>query len=467
VTEIKSPHLRRAVLAEKHSNVRPLRHDVDNVEGVTLECFHAYAPQHSYIFTPTREMWPAASVNSRIPSVAITEDGKEKKICAAAWLDKNRSVAQMTWAPGLPMIILDRVVSDGGWIENRGVSCFNLYRPPAIQHGDPNQADLWLNLVEQVFPNDCNHIVSWLAHRVQRPEEKINHALVLGGAMGIGKDTILEPVKHAIGPWNFQEVSPQQMLGRFNAFVKSVVLRISEARDLGDINRFQFYDHLKAYTAAPPDVLRCDEKHLREHAVFNVCGVIITTNHKADGIYLPADDRRHFVAWSEHVKEDFTKEFWDRIWLWYARGGMCHVAAYLANFDLSNFNPKAPPPKTQAFFEIVDAHRAPEDADLADIFDRLGNPDATTLIKICNEARGDFQIWIKERKNQRAIPHRLETAGYVPVLNETAKSGLWVIHGKRQRIYAKAALAPRDRFKAASALMASSSTSHYKKEDEL
>ena len=44
----------------------------------------------------------------------------------------------------------------------------------------------------------------WLAHRVQRPEDKINHALVLGGAMGIGKDTIIEPVKHAIGPWNFQ-----------------------------------------------------------------------------------------------------------------------------------------------------------------------------------------------------------------------------------------------------------------------
>ena len=60
----------------------------------------------------------------------------------------------------------------------------------------------------------------WLAHRVQRPEEKINHALVLGGSQGIGKDTALEPVKHAIGPWNFFEVSPQQMLGRFNGFLE-------------------------------------------------------------------------------------------------------------------------------------------------------------------------------------------------------------------------------------------------------
>ena len=64
------------------------------------------------------------------------------------------------------------------------------------------------------------HILKWLAHRVQRPAEKINHALVLGGAQGIGKDTMLEPVKRAIGPWNFSEVSPQHMLGRFNGFLK-------------------------------------------------------------------------------------------------------------------------------------------------------------------------------------------------------------------------------------------------------
>ena len=152
--------------------------------------------------------------------------------------------------------------------------------------------------MHKVYPDDADHIINWLAHRVQRPQEKINHAVVLGGAQGIGKDTLLEPVKHAVGPWNFVEVSPQQMLGRFNGFLKSVILRISEARDLGDIDRFAFYDHMKAYTAAPPDVLRVDEKNLREYSILNCCGVVITTNHKQDGIFLPADDRRHYVAWS-------------------------------------------------------------------------------------------------------------------------------------------------------------------------
>ena len=155
-----------------------------------------------------------------------------------------------------------------------------------------------------------------------------------------GKDTLLEPVKHAVGPWNFSEVSPQQMLGRFNGFLKSTILRANEARDLGDVDRFAFYDHLKAYTAAPPDVLRVDEKNMREYSVFNVVGLIITSNHKTDGIFLPADDRRHFVAWSDLTKDDFTTDYWNGLWAWYGRGGMGHVATYLRELDIADFDPK-------------------------------------------------------------------------------------------------------------------------------
>ena len=50
---------------------------------------------------------------------------------------------------------------------------------------------------------------------------------------GIGKDTLFEPVKRAVGPWNVAELSPRQMTGRFNGFAKSVILRINEAHDLG------------------------------------------------------------------------------------------------------------------------------------------------------------------------------------------------------------------------------------------
>jgi hypothetical protein len=416
------------------------------LSGVTLEDFYALMPMHSYIFAPSRELWPAASVNSRLPPFPI--DAK-KSIPASKWLDQNRPVEQLTWAPGLPMIINDRLIADGGWIERQGVRCFNLYRPPVVELGDAMQAQPWIDHAKRVFGGSAWHVISWLAHRVQRPEEKINHALVLGGSQGVGKDTLLHPVKYAIGPWNFAEVSPQHLLGRFNGFLKSVILRVNEARDLGDINRFQFYDKMKWYTASPPEVLRIDEKNLREYSVFNCCGIIITTNYKANGIYLPADDRRHHVAWSDCTKEEFEPGYWDKIWSWYERGGNCHVAEYLAKLDLDQFDAKAPPPKTAAFWDIVDASRAPEDAELADVLDRIGNPDATTLIRITNESNGSFRSWIEDRKNRRVIPYRMEQCGYVPIRNDAAKSGLWKINGTRQVIYSKDTLPIRDRIAAA------------------
>jgi hypothetical protein len=42
----------------------------------------------------------------------------------------------------------------------------------------------------------------------------------------------------------------------------------------------------------------------------------------------------------------------------------------------------------------------------------------------------------------------MEGAGYVPVRNDAADSGLWIIDGKRQVIYGKSALSIRDRIAA-------------------
>jgi Family of unknown function (DUF5906) len=414
-------------------------------KAISFDDFVAYRPMHNYIFLATREPWPASSVDAELPPVALLDakgkpvldkrTGEPKSVAAHAWLDKQRPAHQMTWAPGAEMLIRDKVVAEGGWIDKQGTICLNLYRPPTIAGCDARKVKPWLDHVRRVYPTDADHIIPWLAHRVQRPADKINHALMFGGAQGIGKDTLLEPVKHAVGKWNFAEVSPTQMLGRFNGFLKSVILRVSEARDLGDSNRFTAYDHMKTYTAAPPDTLRVDEKHLREHYVFNCCGVIITTNYKTEGIYLPADDRRHYVAWSDLTKEDFSPAYWKKIWGWYDQGGIENVTAYLTKLDISAFDAKAPPPKTEAFWAIVNANRAPEEGELADILDKLGAPDAVTLAEVIDKVAdgSKFGEWLEDRKNRRIIPHRFEMVGYVPVRNQDAESGLWRITKAKQR----------------------------------
>ena len=429
-----------------------------SAEAVSLDDFYAHMPTHRYIYRPARDVWPASSVNARIAPIPLADkDGQpvlnkqreQVTQSARAWLDANRPVEQMTWAPGLSELIVDQLIAEGGWIKHHGAAVYNLYRPPEMILGNATDAGPWLDHVRKVYPEDVDHIIRWLAHRVQRPAEKINHALVLGGSQGIGKDTLIEPVRRAVGPWNFFDISPQVLLGRFNGFYRSVILRLNEARDLGDHDRYALYEHLKTLTAAPPDTLRVDEKNLREYTIPNCVGVIITTNNRTDGIHLPADDRRHFVAWSPRNKDDFPPEYWDCIWKWYDNGGFGHVAAYLSEFDLSTFDPKAPPPKTPAFWAIVDANRSPEEAEFADLLDDLDNPPALTLGRIQGRAEGDFGDWIKDRKNRRTIPHRMERCGYVPVRNPDAQDALWKVGGKRQTIYASASLNLADRMRAA------------------
>jgi hypothetical protein len=420
---------------------------------VRLTDFFYFMAQHKAIFAPNREIWPLDSLNDRFPKIEVGggDGSRTIKLKPSVWLARNRPVEQTIWAPDEPTLIRDRLVNEGGWITRRGVTCFNLYLPPPRRPaGDPNKAGPWCDHLARVYPDDRAHIEHFLAHRIQRPGEKINHALLLGGDQGIGKDTLLEPVKRAIGPWNFREATPQQVLGRFNGFVQAIILRISEARDLGERTRRDFYDHMKVYIAAPPDVLRVDEKNLREHAVFNVCAVIETTNYEGgEGLYLPADDRRHYVAQSVCKRTEFDKIYWDNMWNWYNNGGDLHVAAYLASLDLNGFNPKAPPPQTEAFWAIVDAYRAPEDAELADVLETLGNPNLVTLRRILvHVTEDDFRAWLNERGNRRLIPHRFKACGYVAVRNPDAEDGLWKIRARRETVYGKTTLNPSARLAA-------------------
>ena len=250
---------------------------------------------------------------------------------------------------------------------------------------------------------------------------------------------------------------------KFNPFLESVVLRINEARDLGEKDRFEFYDHTKTWMASPPETLWVADKNVKAHPVLNCTGIIISTNHKTDGLYLLAEDRRHFVTWIDLTPEDFEPGYWPRIYNWYVNeGGYGHVAAHLATLDIKDFNPQEPPPKTPAFWEIVNANRPPEDSELADVLDEIGDPfgmgewphvvTVEDLVRGAQAVDHRFAEWISDRKNRRNITHRLEKCSYSPLRNPDDKhDGQWKINGRRVTVYARSNVAIADRFKAVQA----------------
>jgi hypothetical protein len=435
--------------------------DIRSADGrICLVLFYAVPETDRFVFMPTRALWSKEAVNSVLPGVptGAKRNGKIETVKPATWLNQFRRVEQMTWAPGYGEIIEDRLVLEGGWADHPGAHALNLFLPSRIVLGDAAKAGPWIKHLELLYPDEANDITDWFAHRVQKPGEKINHALVMGGYQGIGKDWLLQALKLAVGPWNFQEISPIDLMGTYTPFVKAVVLRMSEAHDLGEsgrADRYKLYERVKSYAAAPPDTLPCVDKYIRRFYVPNVIGLAITTNHKTDGVHLSNDDRRHLVAWSYRTKEEFSASFWNEKWHWLLdEGGAGHVAAYLAQRDLSNFNPGGTPKETAAFFEIVNASAAPEDAELADALDELKRPDIVTLLDLTKTSCGAVLDWMLDRKHRRSLPYRLERCGYVACRNLDAQDGLWKIHGRRQALYARTDLAPADQLGAARAYVA-------------
>ena len=327
-----------------------------------------------------------------------------------------------------------------------GATWSPLQRPPTIKPGNAKSAWQWFSHAERLFGDNAGHIIRWLAFKVQNPAEKINHCLVLGGEQGVGLDCLLEPIRHAVGQWHFRDVSPPEITGRFNGFLKSVILRVNG--DLGDVSPHAFYDITRPFIAAPPDTLVVEEKRLPQETIPNVTSVIITTNRK-ESMYLPPDDRRYFVAWADCKREDFPADYFKGLWGWYSRDGNAgngYVAGFLRQCDLSDFDPKAPPPRTPAFWEIVNATRPAGDAELRTVLEALAAP-AITIAMLA--AAG--LVGAKDRATCNAIPARLKAVGYAPVRSQ-AKDGLWLIGGRRQAAYARAELSAEDQLAAVSAI---------------
>ena len=49
---------------------------------------------------------------------------------------------------------------------------------------------------------------------------------------------------------------------------------------------------------------------------------------------------------------------------------------------------------------------------------------------IAEAAESSFGDWLRDRKNARRVPHKMEECGYKSVRNPTSKRGRWKVEGK-------------------------------------
>ena len=425
---------------------------IEKSRKLTLEDFRGYMPNSKCIFLKNGELWSTTSVNARVPPVYKGElNGKPVYVAASKEILEKYAVEQMTWWPGHQQIIKGKSFLKTGIIDDPGVLAFNKYHPaqPLPEWANAKKVARYIWHTRKLYPDDWPYILDWMAFKAQNPGIKINHALLLGGAQGIGKDTILKPLITAVGSHNFGYSNPSQLMERFNAYQMSVILLVSEMHDLGSsVSIYGLQNRMKTLTAAPPDMLPTEEKGIEVFYIPNIVSVVCTTNAKLDGIFLSEDDRRHYIAWSELPQGSLSDRYFNRLHKWLdEEGGREHVAKFLTERDISKFNPGARPPRTKTWHDIVDVNKGPVEEALADALDALGRPAMVTRDEIYAGAGTTLREWMDNRRTFRAFPARLDGQGYERLRNPDDKMGRWRLPGKRSTVYVRKNLPQRDRHK--------------------
>lgn len=410
---------------------------------VPLGNFVFYGPGNNYIYRPTISYWIAPAVDAAVSPV--NENGKIIK--ASDWLRGNQLVTSMACDPSIDEDYMRGFdCRNGEPVEVPGAALYNTYRKPTLEPGVANHATPFVDHVRKVFnkAGDADQFLDYMAHRVQKPWEKPRFALLLAGGQGVGKDTAVEMCCPAIGVWNVANIDPSALESSFNEFSASTLIRISEAANLHEMTKWAFNERTKVLIAGSPDVCQINPKYGQKFSVKMYCGVIITTNHLASGIYIPADDRRYDVIESA-TKEEMgiaddakSREYFSDLWDWFLNGGDHHIVAFLQERDISGFSANNGQRKTDAHKTVIAGGMATDNW-LLDILDEMDHPMMVRVDWITAKATAAGEVAYDVRKK---IGSTLGRHDYAMYRNPSAKDGRWKINGKWATVYAKTGTAP-------------------------
>jgi hypothetical protein len=215
-----------------------------------------------------------------------------------------------------------------------------------------------------------------MAFKVQHPGEKINHAILIIGDSGIGKDSFYGPFLYAVGGRSQRNIHTvdhgEELVSQFTYGLETEVLILNELRQPEGKDRRAMENHLKPIIAAPPEYLTINRKGMHPYRAVNRVLVLAGSNYDVP-ISLPSDDRRWFVVKStaRHIPDAEGRAMWN----WYKKGGGFEaIAAWLQARDVSMFNPGARPPMTEAKALMIEQGMSGAESYLVDLISsRVGD----------------------------------------------------------------------------------------------
>ena len=405
-----------------------------------------YAKSMSFLYLPTMAEWTPQAVDAHVPRSEWPIDANANQVNPSQWLWWTQgagAVTQKDWLPGYPQFVDDMTVIDGHLMPQEHARILNTWNPipvPKLRNGITS-AQPWLDLWIKLYPLTYLHAVRTFAFVLQHPGVKVQHGIQLSGPSGIGKDTLLKVLAMLCGRGNWQQCTPSMIMSDFNEWARTLFLLLNELDSVKAEDRYGLYDRSKIYLASPPDVLPYNVKRATLQAIMNVLLLIATSNHLDTPLRMAGDDRRWYVMWTDVKRTDFAPDFHRKFHEWLDAGGSEAVMQYLLTLDVSDYDPNALPPMTDAKASVQASSADMMVGRMADLLDAMGRPLALSVGQL-EHGSNTHRIGFDNGETFKATRYRrvyfgwLRENDYVPISNPARADGYFIVNGRRQQYFA-------------------------------
>lgn len=292
----------------------------------------------------------------------------------------------------------------GRFFDHEGKRFINTYRETGIapcetlDEDGQSVIDLFMTHVRFMIQNEDEQrlLVDYLAWIVQKPGQKINWALLIQGAQGVGKSYFAVVMQNLLGLMA-RNVEPMALSGRFTAWAHGALLAVIEEIRISGENRFELIDRLKPFVSN--NVVQIEEKGRDQRTVPNFQTYLLLTNHK-DALPVNENDRRYAPIFSRVQSEQqlfdelggrqgadnyFTKLFDE------SQRRADALSWFLRNWKISDeFSAKGRAPHTSAREEMIALGVSPDRSLIEDAIEQMKCAvindmvlDVTWLNKLC------------------------------------------------------------------------------------
>jgi len=199
-----------------------------------------------------------------------------------------------------------------------------------------------------------DYLIKFIAHLIQKPEERPETIILLKSNQGYGKDTLINIIVSLLGEKYFLRTAEiDDIFGSYNVGLRDkLFLQLNE---LEGKDGFSHKEKIKNLATEEKTIIR--EKYVSQYNQKNYLRIFICSNN-FNPVEIPFDDRRMTVFQATRKKP--SQKYFNELNKYLKdKDELQKLFNYLNNINISNFSPSNDRPITKAYENMKDSNQNP------------------------------------------------------------------------------------------------------------